>query len=251
MKSEPVAQVCLYGTRESGFAYLASRPELTAAISAKGGWNADETRPAGRYLSLTEVIAGAKLDLYELGITRGEVIVFFPGGERCARTRVDAFEAVSDMAIEPAPVVVVSAATIASAARRIATPSAAPPARRSRTRSSVRTRVAPLGVTSSGKPIPPVPAELGALQKASNEAGPLFSDEALPAIRAANSATRAHFDSYASDFTLADHREAARLLRDQPFEDDRYLRFARIGVAMLHERFAEMLRAQQRREFGE
>lgn len=251
MKSEPVAQVCLYGTRETGFAYLASRPELTAAISAKGGWNTDETRPSGRYLSLTEVIAGAKLDLYELGITQGEVVVFFPGGERCARSRIDAFEAVNDMAIEPAPVVVVSADTIASAARHIGARSARPPSRRSRPRDAARTKVAPLGVTSSGKPIPPVPAELGALQKASSEAGPVFSDEALPAIRAATSATRAHFDSYASDFTLKDHREAARLLRDQPFEDDRYSRFARNGVAMLHERFAEMLRAQQRREFRE
>src|SRR5690606_9179761 len=110
-------------------------------------------------------------------------------------------------------------------------------------------RVVPLGATSSGKPIPPVPAELGALEKASSEAGPVFSDEALPAIRAANSATRAHFDSYAGDFQPADHREAARLLREQ-LQRERYLRFARGGLAMLHERFAEMLRAQQRREFG-
>lgn len=249
MKSEPVAQVCLYGTRETGFAYLASRPELSAPIVAKGGWNEDETRPAGRYRSLTEVIAGAKLDLVELGIPRGEVIVFFPGGERCARTRVDAFEAVSDMAIEPAPLFAVSVDAIASAARPTGPRSAREPARRSRSRGTARPRVVPLGATSSGKPIPPVPAELGALEKASSEAGPVFSDEALPAIRAANSATRAHFDSYAGDFTLADHREAARLLRDQ-HEGDRYLRFARGGLAMLHERFAEMLRAQQRREFG-
>lgn len=250
MRPAAVAQVCLYGTRETGFAYLASRPELSAPIVAKGGWNADETRPTGRYRSLTEVIAGAKLDLVELGITRGEVIVFFPGGERCARTRVDAFEAVSDMAIEPAPLFVVSADAIASAARPTGSSSARQPARRSRrSRGTARPRVVPLGATSSGKPIPPVPAELGALEKASSEAGPLFSDEALPAIRAANSAARAHFDSYARDFTLADHREAARLLRDQ-HEGDRYLRFARGGLAMLHERFAEMLRAQQRREFG-
>lgn len=123
-----VAQVCLYGTRDVGFAYLASGPELSSPIGAKGGWNPDETRPSGHYLSLTEIIDKAKADLRALGIRSGEVLVFFPGGERCARTPVDEAEAVGGMKLEPAPVVVVTAAAIENAADAIATSTTTPPA---------------------------------------------------------------------------------------------------------------------------
>ena len=121
----PIAQVCLYGTRDVGFAYLASGPELSSPIGAKGGWNADGTRPSGHYLSLTEIIDKAKADLRALGIRSGEVLVFFPGGERCARTPVDEAEAVGGMKLEAAPVVVVTAAAIENAAEAIATTSTA------------------------------------------------------------------------------------------------------------------------------
>lgn len=237
----PVAQVCLYGSRETGYAYLASGPALSSPILAQGGWSAaDESRPSGEHRTLTEVIARAKADLRAHGIHRGELLVCFPGGAQCARTRVEAFESVGKMSLEPAPVVVLTADTIENAARQVA---------KSAPRSG-GSGEAPLGWTSSGKPVPRVPAHLGALEKAASEAGPLFDDRAAPAIRAAQVAARAHFEAYAEGFTLADHREAERLLREAPLERDRYLRYARNGLVMLHERAADAIEARTRRELG-
>lgn len=238
----PLAQVCLYGTRETGFAYLASGPELSSPILAQGGWSAeDETRPSGQYRTLTEIVAAAKADLRALGVTRGELLVCFPGGEQCARTRVEAFERVGAMSLEPAPVVVLTADTIENAARRVA--ESAP--------RSDGSGPAPLGHTSSGEPVPRVPAHLGLLEKAASAAGPLFDARATAAIRAAQAAARAHFDAYAQGFTLADHRDAVRLFREAPLEPDRYLRYARNGLVTLHERAADAIEARTRREMGE
>lgn len=223
----PIAQVCLYGTRETGFAYLASGPKLSSPIAAKGGWSTDETRPSGHYLSLTEIIDKAKADLRALGIRSGEVIVFFPGGERCAHTSIDEFEAAARMKLEPAPVVLVTADAIANAARGIGASSPSP-------------ALPQLGTTTSGKPVPHVPARLGSLEKAASaavEAHGLSDPKASPAIRAATSALHAHFDAYAREFTVEDHRDAEKLIADHKWASrdmDRYLRYAHNGLEALH-----------------
>lgn len=236
----PVAQVCLYGTREKGFAYLASRPELSSPIAAKGGWSADETRPDGRYLSLTEIVDKAKADLRTLGVRSGELVVFFPGGERCARTPVDEFEAVGAMKLEAAPVVVVTADSIANAARGIAS-TAPPPSQQ-------------LGSTTSGKPVPYVPARLGALEEAASaavRAHGLGHAKASPAVQAAHSALQRHFESYARGFTVDDHRDAGKAIADHKWahpEMDRYLRYAHNGLETLHRRAVEVAEKEAREE---
>lgn len=116
----PVAQICLYGSAGSGFAYLTLRAD-TSRIVTKGGWNREETQPSAELRSLTETVEAAKDSLRVFGIKRGEAVVFFPGGEHCARTPIDAFQAVGHMRIESAPVTVVTAQSIERAAREIAT----------------------------------------------------------------------------------------------------------------------------------
>lgn len=240
MKSEPVAQVCLYGTRETGYAYLASRPELTAAICAAGGWNADQTRPTGRHLSLTEIIEKAKADLRALGITRGAVVVFFPGGLRCTYTPVDAFQEAERMRLEPALLAEISDDTIVGAARTIGAISA--------TRSPGA--LAQLGRTASGKPVPCVPARLGSLEMAASAAVAahgLADAKASPAIQAAHSALVAHFESYTREFTVEDHRGAGSLIAEHKWASadmDRYLRYAHNGLESLHRRAVELSEEQ-------
>lgn len=265
---EPVAQVCLYGTREIGFAYLASGPQLAAPIAAKGGWNADETRPSGAYLSLTEIVERAKEDLRALGVRQGHVIVFFPGGERCAKTPVDEYEAVADMRLEPAPVVLVTPEMIAEAGRSlgatrgapaieprtVATRSPAQRGSRAPRAASPADTPSPLGWTTSGKPIPPVPAELGELEKAASVAvgtHGIFDPHASPAVAAASAALRAHLESYARDFTAEEHREAERIVAEHKWAThatmDRYLRYAHNGIEARHRRAAEEIEQAERR----
>jgi hypothetical protein len=106
-------------------------------------------------------------------------------------------------------------------------------------------QAAVLGATSSGKPVPRVALELGALEKAASlavHAHGLGSVEATPAVRAAQSALRAHFDAYASGFTADDHRDAATLLADHKWaqsEMDRHLRYAHNGLEQRHREAAE------------
>ena len=241
MTSKPVAQVCLYGTQATGYAYLASLPGQSA-IAAKGGWNADETRPTGRFRSLTAIIQRAKDDLHLLGVRRGDVVVFFPGGETCARTLLEEYEPVGDMRVERAPVMVVSAEAIERAAK---------PTRRT---SPAYSRAELLGTTTSGKPVPRVPKELGRLERAASEAAGkhgLFGEGAGPAIHAAQAAQHAHFDRYAEGFTAADHRDAAKLIGDHKWanpEIDRYTRYAHNGLESRHRRAAEAIEQAAREE---
>jgi hypothetical protein len=271
MKTErPVAQVCLYGTRETGFAYLASGPELTSPILAQGGWSElDEAAPSGRVATLTEIVEHAKAALRALGVERGQVLVCFPGGRQCARTPIDQFQSAGSMTLEPAPLVAITKEAIKKAARRLeeplapiaagvrstptptqrfpksATSTKRAPAKRS------RATPAPLGLTTNGKLVPRVPPRLGALEKAASQAAGehgLFDDKAQPAIHAAQSAENKHFEAYAKDFTVGDHRDAAQLLRAAFNPDDRYLNYARNGLVTRHERAIEALEEAARRE---
>jgi hypothetical protein len=95
-----------------GYAFLAARPGLSSLIVAKGGWDATELRPSGEYATLTQCIEAAKSGLRAHGIRHGDLIVFLPGGEQCARTRIETFEASGDMTLFRAPVAVLSPNTI-------------------------------------------------------------------------------------------------------------------------------------------
>lgn len=265
--SELVAQVCLYGARETGYAYLASAPELSSPIVAEGGWSAhDPSSPSGELRSLSETIERAKRELRALGLSAGVALVCFPAGERCARTPIERYERVGDMKLEPAPLVRVTAEAIDQAARRLTSQSShivrAAVHDSTDRRSSPRVRSPepgrrsspPLGRTSTGKPIPRVPEELGALERAATQAsatGGAMSEEASRAMRAAQSALRAHVDSYAREFTAAEHCEAASRVEDEKRARfgamDRYLRYAHNGVALLHERAADELDEAERR----
>jgi hypothetical protein len=114
------AQICLYGTPASGFAYLTMREGLAHAIESKGGWNGAESAPSGALRSISQTIELAKASLRDRGVGRGDAIVFFPGGEHCARTRLEEYQPVATMQLEAAPPVVITPKTIERAARAIA-----------------------------------------------------------------------------------------------------------------------------------
>src|SRR5262245_55354232 len=111
-----VAEVCLYGRRS--YAFLAARPDLQGAIIASGGWSPDGHRPSGELDTLTAVVHAAKQALQALGagFATGMIVVFFPGGESCAVTRIDRFESVAAMKLLAAPTIRVSIAQINRAA---------------------------------------------------------------------------------------------------------------------------------------
>lgn len=118
--SAVVAQVCLYGAPPAGFAYLTAPPGLVHAITSKGGWDATDQRPSGELRSISLAIEQAKGSLRALGVDRGDVLVFFPGGEHVARSPLYEYQPLSSMHLEPAPRDVVTAKTIERAARAIA-----------------------------------------------------------------------------------------------------------------------------------
>ncbi|MBZ0119010.1 MAG: hypothetical protein K8H88_18585 [Sandaracinaceae bacterium] len=111
-----VAEVCLYGHRS--YAFLAARPNLQGAIVASGGWSADGARPSGELTTLTDCVHAAKQALQALGpeFARGWIVVFFPSGESCSITPIDAFETVAAMKLLAAPAIRVSIAQINRAA---------------------------------------------------------------------------------------------------------------------------------------
>ena len=213
-----VAQACLYGAEDTGLAYLASLAGQ-ASIVAKGGWNAAETRPSGDVRSLTDIVQDAKEDLRALGVRAGDLAVFFPGGEQCARTPVDLYQPVEDMWIERASRMEVSDAAIARAARDIVQ----------------------LGATASGKPIPRVPARLARLERAAAGAVDVrgrFDEPARAAIRAAQSAERAHFDAYAGRFTARDHRDAVDQIEEHKGGMPRAVQHVLDNLESMHRRAA-------------
>jgi hypothetical protein len=120
--SEPIAEVCLYGTRSSGYAYLAAIPGPPLRIVARGGWDRSELQPDRRFTDLTTCVGAAKDALRKTGVHQGAVIVFFPGGEQCSVSPIEAFEAVGDMKLAPAPMIAVSADAIAHAVNTIEAP---------------------------------------------------------------------------------------------------------------------------------
>jgi hypothetical protein len=109
-----------------------------------------------------------------------------------------------------------------------------------------------LGTTASGKPVPHVPTRLGSLEKAASAAvgaHGLSDPKASPAIHAATSALRAHFDSYAREFTVEDHRDAEKLVADHKWANrdmDRYLRYAHNGLEALHRHAIEAAEKEAR-----
>lgn len=115
-----VAQVCLYGSLPAGFAYLTAPPGLVHVISTKGGWDASERRPSGALRSISVAIEQAKESLRVLGADRGDVLVFFPGGEHVSRSPLYEYQPVSSMQLEPAARDLITAKTIERAARSIA-----------------------------------------------------------------------------------------------------------------------------------
>lgn len=85
------ATICLYGTHDRGFFFLAD--------AANGVSVEDETRT----FSLTAVVWMAKKALSRKGV-EGEVVVFLPGGEKMAKTSVESIEYFGDLKFVDAPV---------------------------------------------------------------------------------------------------------------------------------------------------
>lgn len=108
-KNAVVGEVCLYGTREARFGFLASGAEWSDARRAGDG--------ELRYGSMTDAILEACFALRPLVGNAGLIRVYAPGGEICATTRIDRPGYAGDLAWEAAPVLVLEVEALIAAAK--------------------------------------------------------------------------------------------------------------------------------------
>jgi hypothetical protein len=101
-----IGDVGLYGNREIGFGWLASH---------KGGLIG--TGEPG-HDSMTTAIWSAVDALRSEGLDgTGMIVIYAPGGERCAVYRLDSVPTVGQMTWRPAPTITITADQIAAAAQ--------------------------------------------------------------------------------------------------------------------------------------
>lgn len=108
---ELVAEICLYGTTQTGAGYLARGKGLKEMLG---------TGEPVAMRTFSEAIWHAQHALREAGLTEGLVRIYAPGGERCAEIGIGAAITYGALAWKPAPMLVISAEALLAAAGKAA-----------------------------------------------------------------------------------------------------------------------------------